>query len=133
MKTTLIYDQTGIIVVCATFDEDGAVEKAHAFGAANAAGRSWMVIDGTLEGPTSSYRVADGEVVPASQQWIVDRQWARVRYERFVLLAECDWRVTRATETGIPLPAEWVAYRQALRDVTTQPDPFNIVWPTPPA
>jgi len=25
-----------------------------------------------------------------------------------------------------------IVYRQALRDITTQPDPANIVWPTPP-
>jgi len=28
--------------------------------------------------------------------------------------------------------AEWVAYRQALRDLTTQTDPFNITWPASP-
>ena len=27
----------------------------------------------------------------------------------------------------------WRTYRQQLRDVTSQPDPFNIVWPTPPS
>jgi hypothetical protein len=32
-----------------------------------------------------------------------------------------------------PTKEVWAAYRQALRDVTLQPDPFNIVWPTPPA
>jgi len=28
--------------------------------------------------------------------------------------------------------AEWETYRQELRDITDQPDPFNINWPTPP-
>ena len=27
---------------------------------------------------------------------------------------------------------QWQAYRQALRDITEQPDPFNIVWPETP-
>ena len=27
---------------------------------------------------------------------------------------------------------EWKVYRQALRDITTQSDPFNIVYPTKP-
>jgi hypothetical protein len=25
--------------------------------------------------------------------------------------------------------ATWAAYRQALRDITTQANPFNITWP----
>ncbi|MGG4054103.1 phage tail assembly chaperone [Delftia tsuruhatensis] len=39
----------------------------------------------------------------------------------------------RAQETGEPMPAPWLAYRQALRDITDQPDPLAIVWPTAPA
>lgn len=27
---------------------------------------------------------------------------------------------------------QWASYRQALRDITTQSDPFNIQWPVPP-
>lgn len=29
--------------------------------------------------------------------------------------------------------AEWMAYRQALRDITKTADPYNVVWPTPPS
>jgi hypothetical protein len=28
--------------------------------------------------------------------------------------------------------ANWASYRQALRNITTQSDPFNIIWPTAP-
>ena len=28
---------------------------------------------------------------------------------------------------------EWETYRQELRDITTQPDPFNITWPSIPS
>lgn len=59
--------------------------------------------------------------------------WARVRYKRDELLAACDWVVTRAAERGQPVPAAWQAYRQALRDITAQPDPACIAWPQAPA
>lgn len=52
--------------------------------------------------------------------------------KRSRLLAESDWVVTRASEGGTPVPTPWVSYRQALRDVTLQADPFNIVWPVVP-
>lgn len=61
-----------------------------------------------------------------------DQQWAEVRAQRDALLSKTDWRVTRAAETGVSVPAEWLAYRQALRDMTQQSDPFNVTWPTPP-
>ncbi len=40
------------------------------------------------------------------------------RTERDLKLAECDWLVLRKIEKDIEIPAEWVTYRQALRDIT---------------
>lgn len=58
----------------------------------------------------------------------------QVRAERDRLLAACDWRVARATETGVPLATAWVQYRQALRDVPEQPGfPHTVTWPALPA
>lgn len=59
--------------------------------------------------------------------------WEKVRGLRDALLTATDWRVIKAQETGLPLDSAWVAYRQALRDITQQPDPQNIVWPEVPA
>lgn len=59
-------------------------------------------------------------------------QWAAVRNKRDELLANSDIYVVRAYEKGEPVPQETVDYRQALRDVTKQSNPFAIVWPTPP-
>ena len=60
-------------------------------------------------------------------------QWKVIRSERDGKLFSCDW--TQLDD--VPLTAEQVqqcrTYLQALRDITTQPDPFNITWPTPPA
>lgn len=74
-------------------------------------------------------------VTDASQQEIADRlanQWQSVRSERDRILYSCDW--TQLSD--VPLTAEqveqWRVYRQQVRDVTNQPDPFNIVWPVAP-
>ena len=62
----------------------------------------------------------------------IERASVAVRSKRNDLLAATDWVVLRANDQSSPVPAEWSAYRQALRDVTQQTDPFNVVWPEPP-
>jgi len=68
------------------------------------------------------------ELEPYTQEQI-DAQWDAVRAERNEKLAECDW--TQLPDAPVDRAA-WATYRQELRDITLQPDPFNIVWPTPP-
>jgi hypothetical protein len=41
-----------------------------------------------------------------------------------------DW--TQLLDVNLPNKSIWAVYRQNLRNITTQPDPFNIIWPTPP-
>ena len=69
-----------------------------------------------------------------TKQWVDPRtpetQWPIVRSERNQKLQACDW--TQLADIAAETKALWEPYRQALRDVTNQPDPFNIVWPTPP-
>ncbi len=76
--------------------------------------------------------VVDGAVVdrPAPD---TGPAWAQVRAQRNALLAASDWVRLRANDRGELMPTEWLTYRQALRDVTEQPDPFAIEWPTAPA
>jgi len=53
--------------------------------------------------------------------------------ERNQLLAETDWIVTKSLESGEAVPDEWKQYRQALRDIPSQPNfPDDIEWPTKP-
>lgn len=68
------------------------------------------------------------------KEWCLnrDRAWWEVRRDRDAKLAKTDYKVIRAAENGEPLPAAWRDYRQALRDITKQPDPLNIVWPLEP-
>jgi len=55
-----------------------------------------------------------------------------VRIERSKLLADCDWTQLPDAPLPVGLKQEWADYRQALRDITEQADPFSIVWPVAP-
>lgn len=70
----------------------------------------------------------------SKKEWIDPRtaetEWPLVRAKRNQLLAQSDW--TQLPDVPIAAKEAWAVYRQALRDVTLQPDPFNITWPVPP-
>jgi hypothetical protein len=57
--------------------------------------------------------------------------WPVIRERRDALIAETDW--TQLPDVPLATKEAWAAYRQALRDITTQSDPRSIVWPTPPS
>lgn len=79
---------------------------------------------------------------------LIDGEWTRVwntvelplnqaseniRTHRGYLLQETDWVVAKSYEAGEPVPAAWVSYRQALRDITGQAGfPYSVTWPTKP-
>lgn len=69
----------------------------------------------------------------ATKEWVlnVEAAWEAVRYKRNQRLAASDW--TQLPDVPLTTKEAWAAYRQALRDITEQPDPLNIVWPEPPA
>jgi hypothetical protein len=57
-----------------------------------------------------------------------------VRTSRDSKLAETDWVVIKATETGTPVPEAIAVERQALRDITEQAGfPWTVQWPTQPS
>jgi len=108
--------------------------------------------DPVLEGPQPTlippyqYAQRDG-VVEVNGQWFThyiavtpdDEQKAamdatqatNVRADRNRRLAECDW--TQLPDAPVD-HATWAAYRQALRDVSSQPGfPWNVQWPSQPA
>lgn len=76
-----------------------------------------------------------------SMQWtdtrppaaVYEAMLGRVRSQRNALLAESDVMLLRAIETGGLVPLALKVYRQALRDVTQQPDLAKVKWPTAPA
>ena len=60
----------------------------------------------------------------------LENQWELIRVERNQLLAECDW--TQLSDVSQTIKDLWAVYRQELRDITNQQNPFNIEWPIKP-
>jgi len=86
-----------------------------------------LLVDGVW---TQNYIVTDLDADASAAK--VGAQWTVIRAERNKLLAESDWWVAKAAETGATISVEQHTYRQALRDITDQANPFNIIWPTKP-
>jgi len=57
-------------------------------------------------------------------------KWEEVKLIRNEMLQECDW--TQLSDIPTATKELWQSYRQSLRDITTQSNPFNIVWPDKP-
>lgn len=100
-----------------------------------------------IEGDYSAHYFENGVPIPipakptvtsifdyASKTWqetlTVTVQWRNVRQTRAALLLQTDW--TQLPDVPLATKENWSIYRQTLRDVTLQADPFNIVWPVPP-
>jgi len=93
--------------------------------------------------------IAEGNVwmVPGVEQSVLDAalaayddgstklaiQWGHVRADRNAKLAANDWTQYADSPMTDAQKSTWATYRQALRDITSQADPFNITWPTAPA
>ena len=60
----------------------------------------------------------------------LENQWFIIRETRNELLAECDW--TQLADIPTETKSIWSEYRQSLRDITSQTNPFNITWPVKP-
>jgi hypothetical protein len=70
-----------------------------------------------------------------SQQEIQEEtegMWRAVRDLRNELLLECDWTQLSDSPLTNQKQIEWQIYRQQLRDVTEQTNPFSIEWPIAP-
>ena len=86
----------------------------------------------TVDAYVESGKVYTVKVEPTTsdeQTALINQQWALVRSERDGKLDRTDWRAS----SDLTLSDDWKTYRQALRDVPTQSDPFNITWPTEPS
>jgi hypothetical protein len=84
-----------------------------------------LLIDGVW---TQNYIVTDLSADESAAK--VGTQWTVIRAERNKLLVESDW--TQLPDVPVDA-AVWATYRQELRDVTDQANPFAIVWPESPA
>jgi hypothetical protein len=74
----------------------------------------------------------------SNKQWVLNPTLAirEVKSIRQQLLVSSDWTDTLSAKNrlGETLYDQWQAYRQALRDITTQSEyPYSVVWPTKPS
>ena len=74
--------------------------------------------------------------VDATEEQIATKKaekWLEVRDMRDSLLSQSDWTQFQDSPiTGSKL-TEWQTYRQSLRDVTNQENPFDLIWPSKPS
>ena len=84
--------------------------------------------------PSSMYGKYFHELVGISTAQAItiknDWQWWEIRNERNRIIAHTDW--TQNNDVPNSTKTKWQNYRQELRDITKQADPFNITWPTEP-
>lgn len=98
----------------------------------------WKPYDAATEKlvPTSPY-FEDNQVFTVTVQALTEAElqanlnsaWALVRSTRNRKLSDSDW--TQVEDAPVDKEA-WKAYRQALRDITTQASPDSIEWPKAP-
>jgi hypothetical protein len=69
---------------------------------------------------------------PAAPEVTARQEWERVRATRNRRLAASDWSALPDVPMSDEVRRAWFDYRQALRDITEQSDPFSIVWPETP-
>ncbi len=89
----------------------------------------------------SYYEITEEEVVEIQMYRIktdleieieLDGMWSFIRERRTIKLKECDWTQLSDSPLTSEKKEEWQIYRQSLRDITLQSDPYNIVWPEEP-
>lgn len=84
-----------------------------------------VLIEGTYY---QSWAQIDASEIEIEQR--VNDKWVEVRDMRNELLSECDW--TQLSDIPTETKNIWNNYRQELRDITNQTNPFNIIWPVKP-
>ena len=61
----------------------------------------------------------------------IENQWEQIRVARNEILTQCDWTILPDSPVSSSIE-DWKTYRQQLRDITNQSNPFEVVWPTQP-
>ena len=85
-------------------------------------------VDAYVEGG-KAYNVRVENTTADEQTELINQKWIQIRELRNEILKDTDWRAS----SDLTLSDDWKTYRQALRDVPTQSDPYNITWPSAPS
>lgn len=96
-------------------------------------GRALITIPDSVAIPQVVVRViqSDSGLEFIVDQDAIDQQWRNVKEGRNQRLAASDW-VCSVSDFVHPKKEEFIVYRQALRDLMAQPNPFALVWPSAP-
>lgn len=127
MNRFYYFDDKGVCFSISTLSDESLAEE---LGRRNG---SSSFIKSALDIPIQRARNINGELADVEPVIPDAVQWGKVREKRGFLLMECDWTQLPNSPLSNERQQEWALYRQALRDVTLQTDPFNIAWPAPPA
>lgn len=132
-------DENGMISMCGECPDSTPIDAfSHVAGD--------VIFNAPVDVAVGTHYVSDGVFVPFTLQpstvhvWDWDtHSWVRsaalavseAKAKRAELLAQSDW--TQLPDVPLATKDAWATYRQALRDITTQPGyPTSIDWPVAP-
>ena len=87
----------------------------------------------TLSGSVyvQTYTISDADTETINKRREI--KWSEVRSGRDSLLSESDWTQFNDSPISGSTLTDWQTYRQSLRDITNQSDPYDITWPNIPS
>ena len=78
-----------------------------------------------------AYTISDADTDTINKRREI--KWSGVRSGRDSLLSESDWTQFNDSPISGSTLTDWQTYRQSLRDITNQSDPYDITWPNIPS
>ena len=147
MKLTIIpVDKTivldGEVVICNNVDLSWIASDVHAVHWDSTTSKGQVEYNDLSKFPTYITEIGDwqqavtdhaNEKTAAAAAYEAARNHlTEVKNHRNWLLAVSDWTRLDDVTLAADKKTAWQTYRQALRDITTQADPFNVSWPTEP-
>jgi hypothetical protein len=99
-------------------------------------GLALITVPDSVAIPQVIVRVVHSTSNDSGVEFIVDQdavaqQWRNVKEGRNQQLAASDW-ICSVSDFAHPKKDAYLVYRQALRDITSQANPFALVWPQVP-
>lgn len=131
MKSYYVVDDEGYMVASGHYNHDAELK----FYRAQHGPRLQLGVPRHLaptDAPTMSHLWHVGRCCWDGPAIDIAAEWEKVRYQRDKLLAACDWRILPDAPTSPEVRCDWLAYRDALRNITKQQDPLPIVWSVSP-
>lgn len=86
-------------------------------------------LSGSIYMQTYTISAADTETINKRREI----KWSEVRSGRDSLLSESDWTQFNDSPISGSTLTDWQTYRQSLRDISNQSDPYDITWPNIPS